>query len=279
MVGRMKFGMWIMATGFMLGTGLFLMAVLDVDPWKDHRYSYAPPIAADAPSPHVADVYHKSCSSCHQIINTQRDLAIPVAPPIVSGTLSPHLDGRENQACSRCHRILARRPVTNGNLAVIPDPMQARAAQPQGVAVAMTTPPAVPPLPPDPQSWDPERHERFMPIRFQGRILAVVGKNIHFGRNNVNILVNDGVNRPIWYNLAPDWYLQAKRCSVFYGLYVKGTAFREVGTANSLRYGQTLSVNGQYCTLRNTHMEGLWNPSTRRNRGAGENPNEEADLE
>ncbi|MBF0423391.1 MAG: magnetochrome domain-containing protein [Magnetococcales bacterium] len=265
----MKFGMWIMATGFMLGTGLFLMAVLDVDPWKDHRYSYAPPIAADAPSPHVDDAYHKSCSSCHQIINTQKDLAIPVVPPIVNGALSPHRDGRETQACSRCHRIQATPAVQTPPGA----PNSTTAPMPQGMVVALTTPLTT--LPPPPQPWDPERHERFRPVRFQGRILAVVGKNLNFGRNNVNILINDGVNRPSWINLAPEWYLQAKRCHVFYGLYVKGTAFAEVGQPNSLRYGQTLAVNGQYCRLRNSHLEGLWNPSARR----GENSNEEADFE
>lgn len=274
---RMKFGMWIMATGLMLGTGLFLMAVFDVDPWKDHRYSYAPPIAAGAPSPHPDDRTHRTCSSCHQIINQQRDLAIPVAPPtppIASGVPSPHGDSRDNMACSKCHRIQAQTTLPTPPAA----PPQVVAPQTaQGIAVAMMTVP-YPLLPAAPAVKPREWHEKFQPVRFQGKILAVVGKNIRYGRINVNILVNDGINQPSWYNLAPEWYLQAKRCNVSTGFYVKGTSFNELGQPNALRYGQSLSVNGQFCQLRNSHMEGLWNPTTRHH-APGHDANEEADLE
>lgn len=269
---RMKFGMWIMATGLMLGTGLFLMAVFDVDPWKDHRYSYAPPISAGAPSPHPDDRTHRTCSSCHQIINRQRDLAIPMisAPPIPSGTITPHRDGRETKACSKCHRILAK--------TTSPTPTTGTPQAPaQGIAVAMVTTP-YPLLPAAPTVKPREWHEKFQPIRFQGKILAVVGKNINFGRININILINDGVNQPSWYNLAPEWYLQAKRCNVSSGFYVKGTSFNELGQPNALRYGQSLSVNGQFCQLRNSHMEGLWNPTTKHH-APGHDADEEADLE
>ncbi|MBF8273578.1 MAG: Histidine kinase [Magnetococcales bacterium] len=263
MGGHMKFGMWIMATGLMLGTGLFLMAVFDVDPWKDPGYNYAPPIAAGAPSPHVSDRFGRACSSCHQIINPQRDLAIPFVP-IPSGAISPHRDGRESQACSRCHRILARK-----NIPTRTQPQQNAVAQ--GIPVAIVPP--LPPLPSPPAVRDNEWHEKFRPIRFQGKILAVAGKNLSLGRNNINILINDGINQPSWYNLAPEWYLKSTKCNVSYGLYVKGTAFRELGGTNTLRYGQNLSVNGQYCPLRNSHMEGLWNPATRHHN------EEEAELE
>lgn len=267
MGGHLKFGMWIMATGLMLGAGLFFMAVLDVDPWKDPGYSYAPPIAIGAPSPHRGDKSGRACSSCHQIINPKRDLAIPFVPPIVSGVPSPHRDGRENQACSRCHRILSQKS-TAANQVIKPEISQN--PTPKSVPVAMLS------SPPTSTTLDfEEMEDKFQSIRFQGKVLAVVGKSPSSGRNNVNILVNDGVNQPSWYNLAPDWYLQAKKCFVFYGLYIKGVAFKEIGNNNALRYGQSMSVNGQLCQLRNSHMEGLWNPTAIRHGTT----NEESDFE
>ncbi|MBF0173472.1 MAG: magnetochrome domain-containing protein [Magnetococcales bacterium] len=267
MGGHTKFGVWIMATGLMLGTGLFLMAVLDIDPWKDPGYNHAPPITADAPSPHRGERNRRACSSCHPIINPQRDLAIPFVPAIVSGTMSPHSDGREHQACSKCHRILAR-PVTPATPGITPG--SAASARPQGVPIAMTVPVLQRTAPAIPQNS--EWHEQFRTTRFQGKIMAVAGRDPRTGRNNVNILIDDGVN-PSWYNLAPEWYLKEKKCMVASGFYAKGTAFQELGQTRSLRYGQSLSINGQLCQLRNSHMEGLWNPTTRRH------GNEEADSE
>ena len=229
-----------MAAGIVFGMGLLLLSVVKDDPWNDHVYDNAPPIAAGVASPHSAGRQKMVCSSCHETIDPTLSGRAKIIPPVIVGIPAPHRDGREKQLCSHCHKIISR---TNSA---------------RTVAVARV----IPMLPtPSPNTLDPEWHERFVLTRFQGKIIRVVEKTVQSGRENLNILINDGINVPAWYNLAPGWFLSEQECTVRSGLCVKGTAYKEIGKRNPrIQYVKTLSVNGQFCDLRNTHMVGLWEP-------------------
>jgi hypothetical protein len=231
---------WIMAVGIVFGISLFLLSVVKNDPWHDHVYDNAPPISAGVASPHRAARHKMVCSSCHEIIDPNLSGRSKIIPPIVVGSVAPHRDGREKQFCSHCHKIVSRQQAV------------------KSIAVAQI----IPLLPrPDPMTVDPEWHERFLINRFQGKVIRVVEKTIQSGRENINLLINDGINKPAWYNLAPSWYLSKQGCSVQTGLFVKGTAYKEMGQVNpKMQYVKTLSVNGQLCEIRNTHMTGMWEP-------------------
>ncbi|MBF0448996.1 MAG: magnetochrome domain-containing protein [Magnetococcales bacterium] len=237
----MNIAEWIMAAGIAFGISLLMFSIVKDDPWNDHVYDRAPPISAGVPSPHRAGRQKMVCSSCHEIINPTLSGRAQVIPPIVSGAPAPHIDGREKQLCSHCHKIISPNKIAK-TIAV---------AQRIPVLSAMVASPTL----------DPEWHEKFHLTRFQGKVVRVVEKTAQSGRENLNILIDDGINKPAWYNLAPRWFLKKEGCSVQTGFFVKGTAYKEIGVATpQIQYVKTLSVNGQFCDLRNTHMNGLWEP-------------------
>lgn len=272
----MNIGMWVMSTGMMLSTALFLTALFNMDPWKDHSYNYAPPITAGAPSPHASGREHMVCSSCHQIIDPMATTADSPIPPIVSGATSPHRDSRSNQVCAQCHRILTPQEaaiLARKNAVARVTAQAKKGADPQvssrsgrasAIPVAAVMP-IIPPLPPSAAPFNPEWHESFRSIRFQGKVLKVIGRQPTSGRNHVNILVDNGIRLPTWVNLAPEWYMKSRRCQISTGFYVKGVAFRDARSSNGLLYGQSIAVNGQLCAVRNSHMRGLWNATTENN--------------
>ncbi len=233
-----------MALGIVFGVGLLLLSVVKDDPWNDHVYANAPPIAAGVASPHRAGRQKMVCSSCHEIIDPQMSGRARIIPPIAPDAVSPHRDGREKQLCSHCHKIISRQQAV------------------QSITVAQV----IPQLPAnDPARMDPEWHERFITARFQGKIIRVVEKTVQSGRENINILVDNGVTRPAWYNLAPDRFLQEVQCGVRAGLFVKGTAYKEMAAGgNRMLYIKTISVNGQFCDIRDGHMIGRWEPGASR---------------
>ncbi|MBF0453941.1 MAG: magnetochrome domain-containing protein [Magnetococcales bacterium] len=234
----MNIAEWIMAVGIVFGMALLLLSVVKDDPWNDHVYDKAPPISAGVPSPHRAGRQKMVCSSCHEIINPTLSGRSKVIPPIVAGAPAPHRDGREKQLCSHCHKIISPRSAA------------------QSIAVAQIIPVITPA-----NTFDPEMHERFKLTRIQGKIVRIVEKTVQSGRENLNVMIDNGISKPAWYNLAPKKFLVEQGCSVQTGLFVKGTAYREIGRRNpQIQYVKTLSVNGQLCDLRNTHMVGLWEP-------------------
>lgn len=233
---------WIMAVGIVFGLSLLMLSVVKDNPWEDHVYDKAPPISAGVASPHRAGRQKMVCSSCHEIINPTLSGRARVVPPIVEGVPAPHRDGREKQLCSHCHKMISPVRKTARSITV---------AQPL---------PTFTPILIDP-TLDPEWHEKFRLVRFQGKVVRVVEKTVQSGRENLNVLINNGVGQPAWYNLAPLWFLKESGCNVQNGLFVKGTAYREMGQSTpQIQYVKTLSVNGQFCDLRNTHLIGLWEP-------------------
>ena len=296
---------WIMASGIVFGLGLFLIAVLESDPWRDHNYTAVTPIPVGAPSPHPDDRVHMVCSSCHEIIFNEAAGRTAVVPPIAPGDPAPHRNGWERQACSNCHRILTPMEVIDRveqqesvrPLISKPQPVILQAAYNRGTPVPpiisgqpaphsngwerqdcalcheilprqKTAAPAVVLPPADGQQPLPaapilgrEDHERYKSTRFQGKVVRIVGQSKNTSRKNVNILVDNGVSAPIWYNIAPRTVLQSMGCNFGIGMFVKGTAYKEKrGAETALRYGRSISVNGKTCQLRNSHLVGSWEP-------------------
>jgi len=242
---------WIMAIGVIFGIGVFFTAVFSASPWADHGYDVAPPIIAGRPAPHRDGREKMVCTSCHAVVAAKTTPQTGILP-IIDGVPAPHTDGRENQACSNCHTI-----VPKGKLrAVDPAPPQ-RATQslPQAVTVAMT---ALPPPVPAPAALGGEAHEQFLLYRFQGKVARVASSDPQSSWGDITMLVDDGVNQPTWIAIAPHWYLRAAGCQVGPGMFIKGTAFRDAVGGTPLAYGRSITVNGDLCELRNSHMVGLW---------------------
>ncbi|MBF0196041.1 MAG: magnetochrome domain-containing protein [Magnetococcales bacterium] len=244
----MNIAEWIMAVGIVFGIGLLLLSVVKNDPWEDHVYDNVPPIAAGVPSPHRAGRQKMVCSSCHEIISPTLSGRSKVVPYITRNAVSPHGDARDKQLCTNCHKITARST---------PKKVVQTRVQAKSIAVAQR----IPLIPrPDP-TMGKEAHERFSITRFQGRIIRVVTKTVVSGRENLNVLIDNGFSKAAWYNLAPFWFLHKIDCGVQQGLFVKGTAYKEIGQINpQMQYVKTISVNGHLCELRNRHMTGLWEP-------------------
>nr|CRH04744.1 Putative magnetosome protein MamX [Candidatus Magnetococcus massalia] len=329
-----------MAVAIVFSLAFFLLSVVRDDPWEDHAYDQASPVAAGMPAPHRDGREKMVCSSCHEIIKKKGGRSVgggtpPIArgapapathndgrdkrvcsschqfaktagtsaqngvPPIARGEPAPanHKGGRDKRVCSSCHAVLepsqlqalkqsrkqATPPIRQGQLAPAThnDGRSKRVCTschiltPANGAAGKISKPnpggaqAVPiawhgPLPPLPQTtdaafMDPEWHERFRPLRFQGKVLRVVDKSPRSGRENLHILVHDNINTPQWINVAPSWFLREEGCMPMPGTFVKGTAYKEMGVApGSLRYAGTLSVNGEFCMIRNNHLVGAW---------------------
>ncbi|MBF0190110.1 MAG: magnetochrome domain-containing protein [Magnetococcales bacterium] len=306
-----------MAISIAFSLVLFFLSVFAEDPWEDHVYNKAPPIAAGMSAPHLDGRERMTCSSCHEIIASHPNSGLSSTPPLVDGTpaVASHQDGRDQMPCANCHRILPNdapsTPPAPGSLSppamtapgnpATPLPAPGSLSSPAMTApvgtppTAMTapggTPPtaimpdvvqtmmptamptvtretpasrnvamaSTPPRTPAAATLDPEWHERFMPTRFQGKIVRIVENSVQSGRVNTHILVHDGINAATWINLAPDWYLNAQGCRIGMGLFVKGTAYKETGSKQTaLRYAKSFSVNGQSCSLRDKHLRGAW---------------------
>ena len=256
-----------MAVGIAFALALFLTAVFNANPWEDHTYQAAPPIVAGIPAPHRDGREEMVCSSCH--IVTQPKI-LPGAPadavlPIVAGTPAPHTDGREKMNCAACHTIIAKdktsasqpQPKTKPKVAKSVAAAMMTVALPNG-AIVQAAPPQFSP-PPPPVMGGGEEEMTIPPYRFQGKIKKVAGTGAGSVWGDVYILLDDGINDPTWINLAPRWYLQAGGCHLRPGLFIKGLAFRDMnaeGPAPS--YGMSVMVNGEFCTLRDQNMRGLW---------------------
>ncbi|MEI8396646.1 MAG: magnetochrome domain-containing protein [Rhodospirillaceae bacterium] len=257
---RQDLAAWIMATGIVFGLAMFLTAVFNNNPWNDHTYAMASPIVAGIPSPHRDSRSKMVCSSCH-IVVPAKPVAGPASwrLPIVQGTPAPHIDGREKQVCSNCHTILVKdKSAPVPKLRPVPSPKApvARAPSVQAVTVALPTEPAGPP---PAEILSPEAHEWFVSYRFQGKIVRVAGTGSRSVWGDVYVLVDDGINTPGWLDLAPRLFLQAGGCPVRPGMFVKGTAYRDpTADKTALGYAKSIMVNGELCTLRDTHLNGLW---------------------
>jgi hypothetical protein len=252
---RKDLAAWIMASGVTFGMAMFLTAVFNDNPWNDHSYGKASPIVAGIPAPHRDGREKMVCSSCHIVVPAKP--AIGPASwglPIVQGSKAPHIDGREKLACSSCHTIVAKDKANGGapRLKVAKPP---GAPQPRGVTVALPVDVSAPPA----EILSPEAHEWFTAYRFQGRVLRVAGTGSTSVWGDVYVLVDDGINSPGWIDLAPRLFLQAGGCHIRPGMFVKGTAYRDpAGGMTALGYAKSIMVNGELCTLRDTHLNGLW---------------------
>ncbi|MBF0162991.1 MAG: magnetochrome domain-containing protein [Magnetococcales bacterium] len=283
-----------MAISIAFSLVLFFLSVFAEDPWEDHVYNKAPPIAAGMSAPHLDGRERMTCSSCHEIIASHPNSGISSTPPIVDGTpaTASHQDGRDQMPCANCHRILSNNDPSSplpsssrsfpplamtapGNPSSMPTPgpvspptmttpestpptTMPTMAREQGMNVAMALA-SSPPRTPATATLDPEWHERFIPTRFQGKIVRIVENSVQSGRINTHILVHDGINAAVWINLAPDWFLNRQGCRIGMGLFVKGTAYKETGSKQTaLRYAKSFSVNGQSCALRDKHLRGAW---------------------
>ncbi|MBF0623589.1 MAG: magnetochrome domain-containing protein [Magnetococcales bacterium] len=245
---------WIMAAGVAFGLGYFLVAVIDADPWEDPVYDRVPPILAGAASPHGDGRDQMACSSCHEILPNGPGPAHPWSlprvwgPPLAVGTPSPHRDGRERQDCAQCHPILTRSPAP---------PTAVLGAQVRTVALTGPVPPLVPAS--GSPALDPEWHERFARVRFQGTVAQIIDPRPGSGLTTVHMLVSDGIHPPLWASLAPRDYLNSQGCPLSRGVFVKGTAFQEAGRSrDGLLYVWSMSLNGQFCLLRDSHMRNAW---------------------
>jgi len=243
---------WIMALGIAFSLALFLTAAFSEDPWRDHTYDRAAPIVAGMPAPHRDGREKMVCSSCHIVVAPK----IATGPqsralPIVKGTPSPHIDGRAKVACANCHRVVSKGSVPDGdNGAVVPS-LPAAALSPQAVSVAMEVT--------SQNGIGHEIHEWLVPYRYQGKVLKIAGSGVQSVWGDVYVLVDDGINPPLWIDLGPRWFLQAAGCAVRSGMFVKGTAFRDPAQGSTaLAYGQSVMTNGEVCTLRDNHLKGLW---------------------
>ncbi|MEO5367136.1 MAG: magnetochrome domain-containing protein [Magnetococcus sp. WYHC-3] len=228
-----------------------------------------PPIVLGGPVPHTDGREKRVCSGCHQIVTAdelaawkQRSSGSGLVP-ILRTMPAPHRDGRERQVCSRCHRYVTLQELAALRQRSVTPPAPAGVASvaaPVARTVALQVSPEPPPADPAAR-FNPEWHELFTSTRFQGQVMRLAGESPASGRRNLHVLVDNGVARPSWINLAPPDFLQRQGCWVMPGMYVKGTAFREIGRGpDALVYGATLSVNGHLCLLRDSHLRGAWEP-------------------
>ena len=247
---------WIMAIGIVFGMAMFLMAVFNGNPWNDHTYAKASPIVAGMPGPHRDGREKMVCSTCH-IVVPAKWIAGPKTwtLPIVQGTKAPHVDGREKMLCSACHTILAK-DIGGGSTGARLHPVQSFGRTATALTVALPTDLT---SPPPAEILSPEAHEWFRAYRFQGTVLRLSGTGSQTVWGDVYVLIDDGINSPSWIDLAPRLFLQSEGCYVRPGMFVKGTAYRDpAGDANSLGYAKSIMVNGEFCTLRDSHLNGLW---------------------
>ncbi|MBF0176981.1 MAG: magnetochrome domain-containing protein [Magnetococcales bacterium] len=241
---------WIMAAGVVFSIGLLLLTIIPDNPWNDHVYNNVPPIVAGVASPHKNGRQMMVCSSCHEVMQIDGTGQTRAIPPVIEGTPNPHPDARGQQNCGRCHKMISRQQIATLH--------QLRQA-PASIPVALT-----PGLPPASTSLlDPESHERFQVVRFQGKVRHVYWKSPRVTLDNqegVIILVDDGVNEPVWLDLGPRGNLEQQGCGVQVGTYIKGTAFQEASVqVAQMQYAKTLAIHGQFCTLRDNHLRS-WTP-------------------
>ncbi len=240
---------WIMAFGIVFGLAMFLTAVFNKNPWSDHTYTKASPIIAGMPGPHRDGREKMVCSSCH-IVVPAKQIAGPKTwvLPIVQGVKSPHLDGRNTQPCSNCHTIVAK------DIQAAASGVQLHPAK--FVTVALPAP--ISDQPPA-EILSPEAHEWFTSYRFQGTVVKVAGTGSRSLWGDVYVLLDDGINAPGWIDLAPRLFLQSGGCLVRSGMFVKGTAYHDpAGGDGRLGYAKSIMVNGEFCALRDSHLNGLW---------------------
>lgn len=237
-----------MAAGIVFGLALFVTATFRGNPWEDHTYGLAPPILADARSPHVDGREKMVCSSCH-IVVPRKTLPgqSPAVLPIVQGTPAPHRDGREALPCAECHTIIPR-----GKTGTVAPPSVNRrgtAALPHALTVAMERGGGSP----------AEAHEAMVPFRFQGHVAKIAGSGQASQWGDLYVLVDDAINPPYWIDLAPRWFLAAGGCHFQPGVFVKGTAARDpMGGEGALVFAKSIMVAGEVCALRDNHLRGLW---------------------
>ncbi|MBF0351830.1 MAG: magnetochrome domain-containing protein [SAR324 cluster bacterium] len=253
----MNIAEWIMAAGVTFAISVLMFSVFQNDPWKDHVYEQAPAIVAGTPSPHKAGREKMACASCHAIVDPSVAGRNQIIPPIVDGAAIPisHKDGRHKQACSMCHQIISRKVAAETRKST-PAAIETRPNTPTAITVAQVQ--VVMPATPDAAVWDPEWHESFGLTRFQGKIVRIVEKAGAYQTDNINILVDNKISTPTWYNVAPGWFLQEQKCSLDFGMFVKGVAFQDMAATTEMQYVKTLSVNGQFCDIRDKEMIGFW---------------------
>ena len=253
-VAHPDIAVWIMALGIAFSMALVLTALFNANPWEDHTYDLAPPIIAGMAAPHRDGREKMVCSSCH-IVTPASAASGPGAGtlPIVQGTPAPHVDGREKMACASCHTIVKKGSVAkSGKASPAPVAFPQDMPLPEAVSVALAVAPAPAPL-------GNEAHERMVPFRYQGKIVSVAGAGTRSVWGDIYIQINDGINPPMWIDLAPLWFLQAEGCVVRPGMFVKGTAFRDPTQASAgLDYAMSVMANGEVCALRDNHLNGLW---------------------
>ncbi len=257
-VAHPDIAVWIMALGIAFSLALVLTAAFSDDPWRDHTYDRVPPIVAGMSAPHRDGREKMVCSSCHIVVPPKAAAGPgPGLLPIVQGTPAPHVDGREKIACASCHTIVRKGDVPKGAVGAAPVPPPPGTPLPEAVSVALAV---APPSPPPPSAaLMHEAHERMLTYRYQGRVATVAGSGSRSVWGDVYIQIDDGINAPIWIDLAPRWFLQAAGCLVRPGMFVKGTAFRDpIQTGAALDYGKTVMANGEVCALRDNHLKGLW---------------------
>ncbi len=254
---RQDIAPWIMAFGIVFGMAMFLMAVFNKNPWSDHTYAKASPIIAGMPGPHRDGREKMVCSSCH-IVVPAKQVAGPKSwvLPIVQGTKAPHVDGRENAPCANCHTILAK---DIGTAPTGPQLRPAKSSTPASPKMQTVAIPVDLNGPPPAEILSPEAHEWFQAYRFQGNVLRVSGTGSRSVWGDVYVLIDDGINAPGWLDLAPRLFLQSGGCFVRPGMFVKGTAYHDpAGGPGSLGYAKSIMVNGEFCALRDSHLNGLW---------------------
>ena len=247
---------WIMAIGIVFGLAMFMMAVFNGNPWTDHTYAKASPIVAGMPGPHRDGREKMVCSSCHIVVPAKR-IAGPTSwtLPIVQGTKAPHVDGREKALCTNCHTILAKDiggATTGAQLHQVQSFGRTAKARTVALPVDQAGPPPA-------EVLSPEAHEWFRAYRFQGTVLRVSGTGSQTVWGDVYVLIDDGINAPGWIDLAPRLFLQSGGCYPRPSMFVKGTAYRDPnGGTSSLGYAKSIVVNGEFCALRDSHLNGLW---------------------
>ncbi|WP_173979975.1 magnetochrome domain-containing protein [Magnetospirillum sp. UT-4] len=249
-----------MALGIAFSMTLVLTAVFSANPWEDHTYGMAPPIVAGMSAPHRDGRDKMVCSSCHVV--TPAPAASSTGPgvlPIVAGTPAPHTDGRENMNCANCHTIIPKEGAAPAKSAQPAQPVAAALgvmSLPAAINVALAT--DAPPLPVAALPPGAEAHETMVPFRFQGKVLNVAGTGTRSVWGTLFVLVDDGINVPYWIDLAPKWFLQAGKCTVRPGQFIKGTGLRDMAAEGGLGYAMSVMANGEVCELRDNHLRGMW---------------------
>ena len=232
-----------MASGVVFALALFLTAVFNINPWQDHTYQLAPPIVAGMPAPHKDGREKMVCSSCHIVTSAKAGANSPagVVLPIPVGSPSPHQDKRSQMDCAQCHTMVPKG-------AALPPATSAAGAKPVALGVAF------------PVEGGGEEETTIPPERFQGLVVKVAGSGVNASMwSDVFVMVDDRINDPVWVSLAPRWYLQSLGCQVRPGVFIKGMMFRALAPDSPApAYAMSISVNGEKCRLRDTHMRGRW---------------------